>query len=91
MSNIHEPWLIYAGVRVARNREVQVGPVPSWEAALAVEEVMRERISELVAAEDLIGEVNGHIVGTERWDALHAEVLHEGLRRHRNRSGEYRE
>lgn len=86
MSNTHEPGLIYAGVRVARNREIQVGPVPSWEAALAVEEVMRERISELVAAEDLIHEVDGHIVGTERWDALHDEVLAKGLARHLGRS-----
>lgn len=78
---------IYAVIAVTARREVQVGPTASWEEALAVEEVMRERLAALVSAEDLIHEVNGQIVGTERWNALHDEVLREGRARHQRRVG----
>ena len=81
MNDSHSSGPIYACIAISPDREVQVGPVPSWEEALAVEEVMRERISELLAAEDLIREVDGEIVGAERWDALHDETLQRGLER----------
>ena len=77
---------IYACVAVTPERDVQVGPVNSNEEALVVEEVMRERLAELVEAEDLIHEVDGQIVGTEQWDTLHGEVLREGRARYRRRS-----
>jgi hypothetical protein len=91
MSNPHDPGLIYACVAVGADREVQVGPIPSWEEALAVEEVMRERIAELISAEDLIREVDGTIAGMEHWDLLEDEVRREGHARHLRRRREHDE
>ena len=81
MTQADDNSLIYACIDVAPGRELQVGPVPSMEAAAVVEEVMRERMAELIAAEDMIREVNGRIVGIYRWDVLHSDVLREGLTR----------
>ncbi len=69
---------------MSAERELQAGSVLSEDEALAVEEVMRERLSEL-AAENLIQEVDGAIVGAEWCDALHDEVLREGRARHARR------
>ena len=66
--------------------ELEVGPVASWGEALVVEEVMRERLAELVMAADLIHEVDGNFVREEGWAALHDEALVAGRAHHWRRS-----
>lgn len=82
--------LIYACVTLSPTRELEVGPLDSWEEALAVEEVMRERVAELVAAEDLIHVVGGDFVQYERWSGIHDEVIREGRERLAKRPGIWR-
>lgn len=73
--------LIYACVPCG-DRELEVGPVASWGEALAVEEVMRERLAELLDAAGQIHEVDGDFVGGEAWVALHDHVLRAGRARY---------